>query len=255
MNLKDLGALLPTISVENTAGELEAKFSLEDGDMTVLGEIIAHLPIDTRLAKLVIFGYLFDVLDEAIIIAAGLSGRSIFSFPFDEKLHAFANKLLWSNHTSSDCLAVLMAYQVWKDKVNTGFFRRSFNNENQWCKQRFLQQKSLREMDLIIAKIKQSLEQYNIKKLCLPNRRDRASRKASDNDYLMLKVAIYGAFYPNYFLRSHGNMDMADVHREINGLDPFNTIYMSGLPPDQVKYAELYVNQIKELFKVGQCKL
>ena len=110
-------------------------------------------------------------------------------------------------------------------------------------------------MDLIIAKIKQSLEQYNIKKLCLPNRRDRASRKASDNDYLMLKVAIYGAFYPNYFLRSHGNMDMADVHREINGLDPFNTIYMSGLPPDQVKYAELYVNQIKELFKVGHCKL
>ena len=55
------------------------------------------MPIDVRLAKLVIFGYLFDVLEDCIIIAAGLSSKSIFAFPFDKKLKAYANKLQWSN--------------------------------------------------------------------------------------------------------------------------------------------------------------
>ena len=49
------------------------------------------------MAKLVIFGYLFDVLEDCIIIAAGLSSKSIFAFPFDKKLKAYANKLQWSN--------------------------------------------------------------------------------------------------------------------------------------------------------------
>lgn len=123
MNLKDMGALLPT--VKNV-------YVKDDGDITVLGEIIARLPIDTRLAKLVIFGYLFDVLEECIIIAAGLSSKSIFSFPFESKLQAFANKLLWSNHSFSDCLAVLNAYKVWKDKVVTGYFKKKYTNEFEW---------------------------------------------------------------------------------------------------------------------------
>ena len=38
-----------------------------------------------RLGKLVILGHLFDVLEEAVIVAAGLSGKSIFSVPFEDK--------------------------------------------------------------------------------------------------------------------------------------------------------------------------
>ena len=104
------------------------------------------MPVDVRLGKLVIFGQLFNVLEESIIIAAGLSTKSIFAFPFDKKEKAYANKLLWSNKSFSDCLAVLLAYQVWKDKVNTGFFFRKSTNELTWCKERFLQMKALREL-------------------------------------------------------------------------------------------------------------
>ena len=92
--------------------------------ISVLGELIAHLPIDVRLGKLVIYGYLFDVLEDCIIIAAGLSSKSIFAFPFDKKLTAYANKLQWSNQSFSDCLAVLNAYRIWKDKSMTDFFTR-----------------------------------------------------------------------------------------------------------------------------------
>ena len=93
--------------------------------------------IDIRLGKLVILGYLFDVLEECIIIAAGLCNKSIFAFPFEKKLKAYANKLVWSNQSFSDCLAVLNAYSVWKDKVQTGYFERRYNEEQEWCNQRY----------------------------------------------------------------------------------------------------------------------
>ena len=251
LHLKDMGALLPTVTISNeSTGRKEKKFVKEDGDLTVLGELIAHMPIDVRLGKLVIYGCLLDVLDECIIIAAGLSSKSIFAFPFDKKLTAYANKLLWSNQSLSDCLAVLQAYRVWKDKRDTGYFRHRSNDENTWCFQRYLQMKTLREMDMTITEIRRSLEQYNIRQLVLPNRKDRQKRKASDNDFLMLKVAIFGAFYPNYFIRSHGNLDMREVHKEINNRDPMTTLFLTGFPIDQAKYAELYMDQIKELFKV-----
>ena len=113
-----------------------------------MGQLVASMPIDVRLGKLVILGHLFNVLEESIIIAAGLSTKSIFAFPFDKKEKAYANKLLWSNKSFSDCLAVLMAYQVWKDKMMTGFFHKRRINESQWCKERFLQMKALRELGM-----------------------------------------------------------------------------------------------------------
>ena len=110
--------------------------------------------------------------------------------------------------------------------------------------------KTLREMDRTIEEIKRSLQQFEIGELILPNRTDRNKRKASDNDFLLLKVAIFGSFYPNYFIRSHGNLDMKLVHKEINEKDPMNTLYLMGFPSEQARYGELYVNQIKEIFKV-----
>ncbi len=87
MHLKDIGALLPTVRTFNkTKKEHEDKFVNDDGDLTVLGEIVASLPIDVRLGKLIVYGHLLNVLDESVIIAAGIANKSIFTFPFDQKL-------------------------------------------------------------------------------------------------------------------------------------------------------------------------
>jgi ATP-dependent RNA helicase TDRD9 len=53
-----------------------------------------------------------------------MSNKSIFKTPFDDKLKAFAHKLLWANRTFSDCLAVLIAYRVWKEKKDSRYFQR-----------------------------------------------------------------------------------------------------------------------------------
>merc|ERR1719376_630038 len=76
MALKETGALLPTV---------RGVVMQDDGDLTVLGEILAALPVDIRYGKLIVFGHLFGVLEECVIIAAGISNKSIFSVPFGEK--------------------------------------------------------------------------------------------------------------------------------------------------------------------------
>ena len=53
--LKEMGALL------TTARGVQCK---EDGDLTVLGEVVARLPVDVKLGKLVVFGHIFGVLED-----------------------------------------------------------------------------------------------------------------------------------------------------------------------------------------------
>ena len=76
MQLKQVGALLPTVN---------GVVCKDDGDLTVLGEIVAGLPVDVKLGKLIVYGHLFNVLEECVIMAAGLSHKSIFTTPMEKK--------------------------------------------------------------------------------------------------------------------------------------------------------------------------
>lgn len=44
------------------------KFDAYDGDLTFMGRIISRLPIDIKLGRLILLGYAFDCLYEAVII-------------------------------------------------------------------------------------------------------------------------------------------------------------------------------------------
>lgn len=57
--LKQIGALLRT---------KDGEVSRLDGDLSYIGRIMADLPCDVRISKMIILGYCFSVLDECIII-------------------------------------------------------------------------------------------------------------------------------------------------------------------------------------------
>lgn len=67
--LKEIGALLRTCDGEENN---------TDGDISFIGRIMANLPIDVKIAKFIILGYCFSVLDECIII-----GRFICKFSME----------------------------------------------------------------------------------------------------------------------------------------------------------------------------
>lgn len=40
----------------------------EDGELTFLGRVLAHLPVSLYLGKLIVLGHIFGCLDECLII-------------------------------------------------------------------------------------------------------------------------------------------------------------------------------------------
>ena len=53
-----------------------------DGDLTFMGRILAELPVDIRIGKLMLLGHVFGLLEECIIIAAALTSQDFFRRPF-----------------------------------------------------------------------------------------------------------------------------------------------------------------------------
>lgn len=57
--LKEAGALM-----RNCAGV----YTELDGDLTFVGRIMADLPIDIKISRLIMFGYCFGVVEECLVI-------------------------------------------------------------------------------------------------------------------------------------------------------------------------------------------
>ena len=187
--LKEMGALLTTV---------EGEQSKEDGDLTVLGEIIAKLPLDVRLGKLTVLGHIFGVLEETVIIAAGLSGKPIFATPFDKRVEAYKGKLYWADGSFSDCVAILRAFQTWERKKRRGDFSSRDgvkNRESAWARQYFLNKNQLEEMGLLVEEIKKGLWRQGIEPLQIQN----PIEWSHDWKFTVLRLVMFGAFYPNYF--------------------------------------------------------
>jgi ATP-dependent RNA helicase TDRD9 len=60
-----------------------------DGDLTYLGKIMASLPIDIELSRLIALGHVFGLIYETVIIAACLSTKSIFKVYYQDRLTTY----------------------------------------------------------------------------------------------------------------------------------------------------------------------
>ena len=54
-----------------------------------MGRVLAALPVDSKIGKLLVLGHVFGLLEECLIIAASMSLKSIFAQPFKQRLEAY----------------------------------------------------------------------------------------------------------------------------------------------------------------------
>jgi ATP-dependent RNA helicase TDRD9 len=91
---------------------------------------------------------MFNVLEECVIMAAGMGCKNIFSFPYAEQLRAYQMKMNWAEGSFSDPITILNAYQVWKEHCHSDYFRRSGQTEHereaQWARKSFVQLRALK---------------------------------------------------------------------------------------------------------------
>ena len=98
-------------------------------------------------------------------------------------------------------------------------------------------------MDQMIIEYTRRLNEVGIEGISGPNVRQLTVSQKE----LVLRVAIFGAFYPNYFSRSMAfdpKSNERDAVNQLNGLDPYNTVRLAGFPANQPPKA--YVTQILE---------
>lgn len=169
--LKELGALTRYTNYD---------FDYEDGDLTFAGEVMCNVPVDVRLSKLILLGYMFNVLKEMIIIAAGLSVRSIFKQNSFKSMESFEIKFKYGSG-SSDVLAILNAYKEWSS-IDDKLDRKNFELHNK------LDSRNLRDMKAQIEDIMKRLELLGFsKESMLENRVDKYSERM-----FLIKICIAG---------------------------------------------------------------
>lgn len=254
LSLKEVGALTlrtraSVLSKDNTA------MTLDDGDLTYAGEVMSNLPIDVRLTKLILLGHVFGKLREAIIIAAGLSLKTFFTCYYKSHLESYKSKWSWAGGWFCDSISILNAYNVYESLKHQGHLRNG--RDRTWAKQSMIELSRIREVEKLKHEIESRLERMDIRSTEKVRLHDQASAAKCDlynidevaaddpNHYLVLKIMLAGAFYPNYFQGI--NLDLKETMKSISFRDYHNTVCVKNVPKDE---APLYKQQLVDMFSV-----
>uniref|UniRef100_A0A672IHW2 ATP-dependent RNA helicase TDRD9 n=1 Tax=Salarias fasciatus TaxID=181472 RepID=A0A672IHW2_SALFA len=234
LQLKEMGAL----SVRSDGGGGNS-----DGQLTFLGRVLAQLPVDLYLGKLIVLGHVFGCLDECLIIAAARSLKCFFAIPLIQQLAGHRSKLSYAQGIPSDAIAIMNAFQSWHSAKKKGLLRHP-KDENAWGKENFIQIKRIKEVAELYEELKRRVAQFNME---VQEGSQSSSTTSSHRQKFIIQVVIAGAYYPNYFFQG----DIADslASRDLSGFDPRTTL--RNLPP----YSFLYYKQLQSLFRLyGQVK-
>ncbi|XP_074566104.1 DExH-box ATP-dependent RNA helicase DExH3-like isoform X2 [Curcuma longa] len=110
-----------SLAVQN-AVEFLKKIGALDGqeNLTNLGRYLSMLPVDPKLGKMLIMGAVFRCVDPVLTVVSGLSVRDPFLLPQDKKDLAGTAKSRFSAKDYSDHMALVRAYEGWKDAEREG---------------------------------------------------------------------------------------------------------------------------------------
>ncbi|CAI5759823.1 unnamed protein product [Candida verbasci] len=121
-----------------------------DGNLTLLGKKMANFPMEPALAKTLIKSVEFDCTEEILTIVAMLSVQSIFYRPKDKQQESDQRKAKF--HSSyGDHLTLLNVYQKWIQNLKNPT----------WCKDNFIQERSMRKAMDIRKQLTSMMLKYN----------------------------------------------------------------------------------------------
>ncbi|CAM8924155.1 unnamed protein product [Rhodiola kirilowii] len=129
------------LAVQNAVDYLKVIGALDEHEnLTVLGRHLSMLPVEPKLGKMLILGAIFNCLDPVLTVVAGLSSRDPFLMPYDRRDLAERAKSQFVARGYSDHLAVIRAYEGWKDAERQ-------QSGHEYCWRNFLSGQTLKNID------------------------------------------------------------------------------------------------------------
>ncbi|XP_031280781.1 DExH-box ATP-dependent RNA helicase DExH3 [Pistacia vera] len=109
------------LAVQNAVDFLKMIGALDEKEnLTNLGKFLSMLPVDPKLGKMLVMGAIFRCFDPVLTIVSGLSVRDPFLLPQEKKDLAGIAKSRFSAKDYSDHMALVRAYEGWKDAEREG---------------------------------------------------------------------------------------------------------------------------------------
>lgn len=234
-------------NVEKSIELLKKIGALDESEkITSLGIILADLPVDAHLGKMIIYSIVLKCVDPVLTIVSALSVKSIFSIPGNKegKQLQLDVKTQLSEDTYSDHLVLIRVFQKWLDYA-------SKHAANQFCIDNFLNSGSLQTVcgmrSLILGHLR-------------ANRLIRSSGKGNIHDlnhnskhWAVVKACIMAGLYPNICQRENSglvgqhkfkmNFHQASVLNANCGRNQAKSVQQ--MPTDWVVYEEKVRNSTK----------
>lgn len=154
----------PRESLEESVMVLKAQNALNDDEsLTVTGQMLANLPVDVSIGKMLIMGTLFNQIDAVLSLAAALSVQSPFTNnAYKDQDCIAARRQLDSDH--GDPITLLNSFREWLEIKAT-----DRDNSRKWCRKRGLEEQRFYEMTKLRQQFKDLLEDAGLLKKELKN--------------------------------------------------------------------------------------
>ncbi|XP_070169904.1 ATP-dependent DNA/RNA helicase DHX36-like [Polyergus mexicanus] len=182
MDPPDLKAIDLSLDLLRTLNALD-----KEEHLTPLGYHLAHLPLDPRTGKMILWAALFSCVEPIFAIAASLTFKDAFYCPLGKEEEANKRKLELSMGEYSDHIALAEALKRFEVARRRG-------NAGQFCREYFLSFNTLKLLSEMKTQFAQYL--YEMKFLDNDNPGDRNANRNSNN-VALIKAIVCAGLYPN----------------------------------------------------------
>ena len=147
--------LMRALELLNYLGALD-----DEGELTPVGALMADLPLDPQLAKLVVASPAFACSSEALTIVAMLSAPNVFVRPREAAKAADEAKAAFA-HADGDHLTLLNVFHAYKQAAEAAGSGHDGSGGNgrpapslaDWCYHNFLNSRALKSADAVRAQL------------------------------------------------------------------------------------------------------
>ncbi|KAH7727727.1 Protein F52B5.3 [Aphelenchoides avenae] len=224
--LEQLGALYSD-SASRFAGTLfgPREKVIKEPELTELGRLIAHLPLDPQLARLLLFGLALKCFNPVITLVSALSHRDPFILPLGEdKTNALLARDEFARRDFSDHLMLIRAFYEYNKVKPT--------NQYQFCRKNFLSPTTMKMIQGIRRQLMLELRRIRLIPSHVSNFDD-AELNTYSHCWPMVQAAIVAGCYPGIaFVRAGSKLRKIRTSLDVNAsLHPSSVIKRQLMPP------------------------
>ncbi len=179
--------------------------------LTKKGRIMAKMPIDPRLSKILLEASISGCLKQAVIITSALSIRDPRERPAEkEKAADEAHKKFV--HPDSDFITLINIWNAWHREKNK---QKSVGAMKKFCKENFLSFGRMGEWLDIHRQITMILKEHGIKNMCETPSDRKNEREAFSPLYAAIHKALLSGFLSNIAVKKEKYIFKAAKNREV----------------------------------------